>query len=394
MVNKVHIKNFKSVYDLELDLGRFNVFIGENGCGKSNILEAFAMGSAASANLLSTEFLASRGIRIAEIKLLFSAFSSFTQFCDISFVVENKEYNYHPRLNEKAGAIQEIYKNGSAVHLISTVIASLAEKDKRFFSNTSDYIKAKSLDDIKSLLQAANVSKDIVEATIEQLSQIFSTPILANYLIYSPENKSLRNFFEEKQISPLGLNGEGLFRELKRISIKKSKKQFKEINKYLSELLDWFEQFELPTNSFPGEQYLRIKDKYLAESVEFIDQRSANEGFLFLLFFLTLFISEETPSFFAIDNIENSFNPKLCSKLSQVLLKLAKEHDKQALITTHNPFILDGLDLEDDEQRLFVVRRNLDGHTIATRIKPDKPLSYRLSEAWMNGYIGGLPNNF
>ena len=47
MIDKITIKNFKSVVDLELNLGRFNVLIGENGCGKSNILEGIAVGSAA-----------------------------------------------------------------------------------------------------------------------------------------------------------------------------------------------------------------------------------------------------------------------------------------------------------------------------------------------------------
>jgi AAA15 family ATPase/GTPase len=37
--NRVHIKNFKSIVDLPLDLAPINVFIGENGSGKSNILE-------------------------------------------------------------------------------------------------------------------------------------------------------------------------------------------------------------------------------------------------------------------------------------------------------------------------------------------------------------------
>ena len=37
MISRVGIKNFKSVVDAELPLGRFNVFIGANGCGKTNI---------------------------------------------------------------------------------------------------------------------------------------------------------------------------------------------------------------------------------------------------------------------------------------------------------------------------------------------------------------------
>ncbi|MBK8625792.1 MAG: AAA family ATPase [Saprospiraceae bacterium] len=42
MFDKIEIKGFKSIVNDTIELGRVNVFIGENGCGKSNILEAFA----------------------------------------------------------------------------------------------------------------------------------------------------------------------------------------------------------------------------------------------------------------------------------------------------------------------------------------------------------------
>lgn len=45
MIDKIRIGNYKSIVDLTLDLGRFNVIIGTNGCGKSNILEAITMGA-------------------------------------------------------------------------------------------------------------------------------------------------------------------------------------------------------------------------------------------------------------------------------------------------------------------------------------------------------------
>ena len=119
---------------------------------------------------------------------------------------------------------------------------------------------------------------------------------------------------------------------------------------------------------------------------------------MYLLFYFTLFISPYTPSFFAIDNIDNALNPKLCSELTLQLAVLAKQHNKQVILTTHNPAILDGLNLADDDQRLFTIYRNADGHTIAKRIKPPKEVKgiekVRLSEAYIRGYIGGLPKNF
>ena len=47
MINKIRIRNFKSIVDLTLDLGRVNVIIGANGCGKTNILEAITFASMA-----------------------------------------------------------------------------------------------------------------------------------------------------------------------------------------------------------------------------------------------------------------------------------------------------------------------------------------------------------
>jgi len=57
---------------------------------------------------------------------------------------------------------------------------------------------------------------------------------------------------------------------------------------------------------------------------------------------------------------------------------------------------LDGLNLNDDEQRLFVVYRNDDGKTQIKRIrlKPESDENLKLSEMWMRGYLGGLPKNF
>jgi len=43
MIEKLTIRNFKSIKELELDCGRVNLFIGEPNAGKSNILEALGL---------------------------------------------------------------------------------------------------------------------------------------------------------------------------------------------------------------------------------------------------------------------------------------------------------------------------------------------------------------
>jgi predicted ATP-dependent endonuclease of OLD family len=74
MITEIQIENYKSIHTLKMKLGRVNVFIGENGCGKSNILEAIALAAAAASNKLDNEFLAPRGIRVVEPQFMRSAF--------------------------------------------------------------------------------------------------------------------------------------------------------------------------------------------------------------------------------------------------------------------------------------------------------------------------------
>src|SRR6267142_1466472 len=74
MIRKVRVENYKSLPDLTLELGRVTVLIGANGSGKSNILEAIALASAAAQNKLDNEFLISRGIRVTETRFMRSAF--------------------------------------------------------------------------------------------------------------------------------------------------------------------------------------------------------------------------------------------------------------------------------------------------------------------------------
>ena len=74
MISSITIKNYKSVVDVKLPMGRFNLLIGENGCGKSNILEGIAMGAAASSDKLNYEYFANRGMRIVEPRFMLPAF--------------------------------------------------------------------------------------------------------------------------------------------------------------------------------------------------------------------------------------------------------------------------------------------------------------------------------
>ena len=207
----------------------------------------------------------------------------------------------------------------------------------------------------------------------------------------------MRNFQKEGQIEPLGRKGEGLFKLIKSFYKESDKGKFSELNDLLN-LFDWFKSFDLPPDLFGEENNISVFDRFIYQNSKTIDQRSTSEGFLYLLFYFSLLISENTPNFFAIENVETSLNPKLCTKVTQVIVELAKKYNKQLILTTHNPAVLDGLNLDDPDQKLFVVFRNSEGHTTVKNYSKPVPIrgekTLKISESFLRGYLGGLPNNF
>ncbi len=378
MVDKVRIQNFKSIVDLTLDLGRVNIIIGANGCGKTNILEAITLASAANQWKLDNEFLGTR-LRTTSANFMLSAFEDIELKKEITlsiteeevekiFTIENNENKWIRKID-----IPDFGSNLSTETLES--VLKLLEFINSPGEKTPFNISSEALNFTKLII---GVNPDLA---------------LNKYLIYSPEESKLRTFSDDTYISPFGRKGEGLFQHLKQLTEKKEEKTIHAINEGLF-MLDWFDGFNIPDNLLTNEYKLAIGDRYLNNSLRYFDQRSTNEGFLYLLFYLTLFNSKETPEFFAVDNIETSFNPKLCTKLTEYLIETAKKNNKQVILTTHSPYVLDALDLSDDEQRLFVARRDIDGHTRITRVPHKEERTNKLSDIWMKGLIGGLPDNF
>jgi predicted ATPase len=377
MIREIQIENFKSIPSLKMELGRFNVLIGANGCGKSNILEAITMGSAAAANKLDKEFLGNRGIRISENELMISGFNGGRKDgFSIEFKDDSDDLIGYNILNHHTWIVDS--RNNSFLQA--------RDKERKEMEKLID--SGNNLDSKKVFETLEGINSSIEKKTVE----FIDNNSIKSFFIFAPENYYLRNPFEENVIKPIGIKGEGFSLHLSAIGFN-NPLIFNELKENLT-LIDWFDDIEFDTTTdgyFTGR--IKIKDNYLQQGIKYFDQRSANEGFLFLLFYLTLFISSETPKFFAIDNIDNALNPKLGADLMKILAKLAEKHDKQVIFTTHNPAILDGLDLSDDEQRLFVISRNKSGHTKALRV-PDKERNTRLSESFIRGYIGGLPKNF
>ncbi|HSK77263.1 MAG TPA: AAA family ATPase, partial [Thermoanaerobaculia bacterium] len=143
---------------------------------------------------------------------------------------------------------------------------------------------------------------------------------------------------------------------------------------------------------------LRFTDRYMRPERNTLSAYDASEGALYVLFMLVLVSHELAPRVFAVDNFDQALHPRLAQALTRLLAEqVAKDGTRQVLATTHNPLVLDGLDLTNPAIRLFAVDRSPQGATQVRRIEvtpalleeADKGLS--LSRLWVMGRLGGVP---
>lgn len=362
MIETITVKNFKSITDMTLSLGNVNVFIGANGSGKSNILESIAMVAAERSAQIEVNSMIQKGVRIAKPDLMISSFYGQPSNNTINVNISGTE----------GERIKYAVTNLTPEDIYSTWNAPWSTGARR-----------------------GNI-KEAVKKT-DKLKEY-----LSKYLIYSLSINALRGLTSDSLQYPLGLNGEGLDVLLNNIP----KEEIMQIKESAKDYISWIEDIFFDNEEIykmqgyklgRSKSNLYFRDKFMQKKNNLFSAENANEGALELLFYLTLFISRKTPDFFAIDNIENGLNPRLCRFLMKKICELAVKNGKQVLITTHNPAILDGLNLNDGSQRLYVVTRNDEGKTQAKRIQTKEQTGEQrmmLSEMWMKGLIGGVPYNF
>ena len=75
-IKEINVKNFKSLYDVSIQPGKVNVFIGANGSGKSTILEAIGILSGAMTDRVNNSVLQRKGIRLSASALYKSKFKT------------------------------------------------------------------------------------------------------------------------------------------------------------------------------------------------------------------------------------------------------------------------------------------------------------------------------
>jgi hypothetical protein len=230
---------------------------------------------------------------------------------------------------------------------------------------------------------------------------------LTNFAIFSPTTPVLRGLTtEDIAREPVGLSGSALpqaFRFLIRNRVNSDA-----LDDFIG-LIDWARYVGVSsTVSLPispavstANLSFRFTDRYMRHRRNVLSGYDASEGALYIIFLAVLALHPSSPRVFAIDNFDQALHPRLVRELTERFCDVVLEKDDaQIFISTHNPLALDGLDLTNDEIRLFGVDRDHAGATMIRRIDVPRIRQTRagnrqsLSQLWVMGRLGAVPTLF
>lgn len=391
LVETMTIKSFKSIVEATIPLGRINVLIGANGSGKSNVLEAIGILSAAAYGRVDAESLKRRGVRPGVTRLYKSAFGKRLS-PHIYFEMKANDASYSASLNNTL-------EDPRPAWLFKT--ENLWSGKKKVCSRSPNI--AKNTDQGLAALKIVELPTD--DPAVELMAR------LRDYAIYSPNTLMLRGLEGDPQSrEPVGLSGGRLAEavgELKNLS--RANSRIEEALDEILQIIDWVDGFDavgmaasILSSTVPRpQQILRFSDRYMRKPNNRLTAYDASEGALYVLFCAVLALSPNAPRLVAVDNLDQALNPRLLQRLVQYLCKWVIENpnEQQLLFTAHNPAVLDGLPLDDDRVRLFTVDRNNLGYTLVKPVVITEELrrlhqtkGWPLSRLWVMGHLGGVPN--
>lgn len=407
MITRFHILGFKSLRDAELELGAFNVFIGANGSGKSNLLEAFGVMGAAVSGSVEPETLSYRGVRPGLPSL---------------YKTSSKHYPLRRNITLEAMSGSSLYRVGLDNPIDSPspnwrfLSETLQDGKNKVLSRSPRAFRIWSQDIRKTLADDATISatESVAKLAVALREDVGDLKRLVydlrNYAIFSPNTPVLRGIVPDHvERQPLGLAGGGLA-EVVRDLVDEEEDLFGafDMDEVLA-MIDWAERFSSVRRS-PGllspavktsSRVIRFVDRHMRAGRRILSGYDASEGALYILFMLALASHEQAPRLLAVDNFDQALHPKVAARLTALISRhIAESAERQMLLTTHNPLVLDGLDLRDDRIRLFAVDRDGQGLTTVARIIISEQLKEEavrdklpLSRLWVMGRLGAVPRN-
>jgi len=345
-LRSARIRNFKSLRDVSIDFGKFNVLVGANGSGKSNALEALVLMKSITSEGVINPFVKYGGYKNVvwrgkeelnvEITLKWNATANAPSL------------EYHVSFNGIGGGFK-ILKEEVRVNRASGrgIITRQEQREDQINSYAS------SSKNNSSLLNSVSYCQSPSAVTVKQL--------IKDIQVYNLNPDIMKELSSFKRVD-LGFNGEDFQTYLYNVFSRNGNVWNEEVTKRLKLVFPGFENMSLiPTED--GRVMLRVRENGIN-----LRPDSLSDGFFKILAILVLSSESKNCAIF-IDEIENSIYPEAI----EVVIDALKESKNSVILTTHSPIVLNmsGAD------NIVLLSKDAD-ETSAVRIKDPKKLEKEL----------------
>jgi predicted ATPase len=354
-IRQLHIDNFKSLIDFDLDLAKFTCLIGLNGVGKSTVLQCIDF-LAQQVRGDIEEWLGERTWQPKDLKSRLMVKNNIDFRLEIVDHSDRSTGSWQGSFNTTKmyctsehltlGGIQLDVRDGTYIISHGVPNSGVRVEGRPYLSQAQ--AERKSIEfsyegSILSQLKDAGLPGPIVEFK-RFLQNTRSLDLL------SPEQ--LRQRTRESSGS-LGLGGKKLSSFLHELGPEKRANLSEQLKRAYKQL----ESLNVRSLQY-GWKLLEIQERFGNKKLT-TEARHINDGMLRLTAILSELGSDHR--FVLLDEIENGINPELV----EFLIDLLTTTPKQVLVTTHSPLILNYMEDELARSGVLYLYKTADGYTKA-----------------------------
>lgn len=343
-IRQVQIKNFKSIERAVVDLAPLTVLVGPNGAGKSNFVQALAFLQQAltvgveqtlrGRSSLLSQWL--RGSSSQERLLGLRIELDLPDGGQADYAIEVRfDSAYHATVSRERCRVE------------------MAARPEAVFQVTEGHF-VREIAGIRSQLESDRLALFAASAT-EEFRPVYD--FLSSIRDYSIVPAQINSFRKKDSGISLERDGVNAASVLKAI-VDRSPEDYARITRLLGQAVEGISAINVH-ESADDTLFLEFrKDVGLDKPLSFLGF-AMSDGTLRLLGLLLAVYQPSRPSVLIIEEPEATVHPAVAQLVTEILVDAS--HDRQLLVTTHSPDILDAKELSDDQIRVVTQRQ---GRTI------------------------------
>ena len=414
MLSRLHVKGYKSLRDVEVELKPLTVLFGPNAAGKSNLLDAVQLlARLATGRTLKEAFEPPyRGKPLESFSMGKDGIRGLLEQERLAFSIEADLHisdAVAKAVNREILEMRRPGNNGKApVHVRERRLRYRLEVEMQpssgLLRTTDEYLAALTADGNPTGRRKPFIERQGERIHLRREGQahplqyeryldraILSKPYPASHyphvaavrreleswqFFYFEPRERMREAIPIKEVRQVGPMGEELAAFLTTLKARQPQ-QFQALEKSLRMLLPDVDGVETDVNDL-GEAEFRLRENGVA-----VPARVLSEGTLRLLGLLALTGAKEAPSLVGFEEPENGVHPRRIELIAELLKVNSQFRETQYIVTTHSPILLDQM----PQESLFVVQR-IDRETQVASFETWGPLGRKqdIRDALDDGY--------